>query len=281
MAAIIPVDAMPTLPDGSEFEVEMFARGQDASAIKNVRLIAAGIESKEGEMLVKYEDVEKCWMCYNIVKEMNEIKAENPCCARFSIGGAENFICSNRPVGECEEKLKLLLKKAYNDCKTVQPDATASEPLTCGTDADYKQEADAAAAELEANNPGAAAAEADKLLDDLLADSPSSGVDGVEDLVAKIAAILQSISVSYVVSTTITTEGTTIVMSDGSTTFQRNDGTTIITTTDGYTLTITSETTMITSATSTTTINNDSSMVSIDTATNTISNVSNTGEISV
>lgn len=191
LAAIIPVSAMPVLPDGAEFEVEMFKPGEEASQIKNILLEADGIHAKDGdEPLIKYADVEQCWMCYNLVKEINEIKAENSCCARFSIVGAEQILCSNKPSGECEEKLKMIMKKMFTDCKVVQPSATATDPLTCGTDQDYKNEAEAAAEELEANNPGAAEKEAEKMMEDLLANTPSSGIEDVEALIAKIAEIL-------------------------------------------------------------------------------------------
>lgn len=78
----------------------------------------------------------------------------------------------------------------YEGCKEHNPSATGTEPLTCGTDEDYKNEAAEKAAEIEANNPGAAEAEANKMLDDLLENMPSSGMDDMEALIAKIASIL-------------------------------------------------------------------------------------------
>jgi len=51
----------------------------------------------DGESVLKYSDIEKCWLCYHLVEPVNEIKAESQCCAKFSILGAENILCSNDP----------------------------------------------------------------------------------------------------------------------------------------------------------------------------------------
>jgi len=53
--------------------------------------------------------------------------------------------------------MKEVLKKIFVGCKAVSPGNTTPEPLTCGTDEDYKREADLIAANMAANNPNAAA----------------------------------------------------------------------------------------------------------------------------
>lgn len=97
------------------------------------------LNKKSGDVLVKYAEIDKCWMCYHLVDTIDSIKAENPCCMKFANGGKETEVCSNHPVGECEKPLKLMMKAIYEGCKAAQPSETTGEPLTCGTGADYKK----------------------------------------------------------------------------------------------------------------------------------------------
>jgi len=52
--------------------------------------------------------------------------------------GRETEICSDRPTDVCEGTMKEILKKIYVGCKAANPGNATPEPLTCGTDEDYK-----------------------------------------------------------------------------------------------------------------------------------------------
>lgn len=49
--------------------------------------------------------------------------------------------------------------------------------MTCGTDEEYKEEAEKIAEKLQENSPEATDEEAQKMLEDLLANMPESGAD--------------------------------------------------------------------------------------------------------
>jgi hypothetical protein len=95
LAKVLPPDEMPEPPDGTEYTIEMFQDGDAESKINTVVLEEEVMNSKEGEEVLKYADVDKCFLCYNLVKPINEIKAENPCCMKLALGGRETEICSD------------------------------------------------------------------------------------------------------------------------------------------------------------------------------------------
>jgi hypothetical protein len=80
-------------------------------------LQADTIDARDGSIIMNYESIDKCWLCYNLVKPINEIKAENPCCMMFALEGRETELCSNKPTADCGKPLKDILKKMYNKCK--------------------------------------------------------------------------------------------------------------------------------------------------------------------
>jgi hypothetical protein len=94
----------------------------------------------------------------------------------MAVGGAETFLCSDLPTGECSKPMKKMLHKIYKKCKDVKGSDTPC-PLTCGTDSEYKEESAEIALALDFNNPNALAEMAAKLLADLLAMMPQSGAD--------------------------------------------------------------------------------------------------------
>lgn len=117
-------------------------------------------------------------MCYNLVKPISEIKAENPCCMKFALDGRETIACSDQPTDSCGTPLKAILKKMFESCKSqTDPPTEADEPTTCGTDEDYKKQAEIEAATGEANSPESPAEAMAKLLEDLMAAVPESGAD--------------------------------------------------------------------------------------------------------
>lgn len=116
MAAVIPVSEVPEPPDGAEYIVEHIEEGDPASEIKTVVLDAEMLNENSGDPMLKYADVDKCWLCYNIVKPISEIKSENECCMRFAVAGKTNVICSDKPTSECEGPMKAILAKIYGGC---------------------------------------------------------------------------------------------------------------------------------------------------------------------
>lgn len=88
VAEIIPVSAVPALPDGAEFMAEIYSPG-GVSEIKNIKLEGDKVVAKDGTDILLYSDIDQCWLCYNLVKVIEEIKAENSCCMRFAHKGAE------------------------------------------------------------------------------------------------------------------------------------------------------------------------------------------------
>lgn len=58
---------------------------------------------------------------------------------KFAQKGAETNICSDKPTAECGGPMKEILKKLYTGCMAnTDPKPTTPEPLTCGTDKEYK-----------------------------------------------------------------------------------------------------------------------------------------------
>jgi len=67
VAEVIPVTALPTPEDGSQYTIEFFQPGNAASQIKTVFLNADDITDQAGSTLLEYADVDLCWACYNLV----------------------------------------------------------------------------------------------------------------------------------------------------------------------------------------------------------------------
>lgn len=79
----------------------------------------------------------------------------------------------------------------YDHCMMANsPDLETLEPMTCGTDEEYKEEAESVAKTMSGNNPKASDQEAAKLLEDLLANMPKSGADSSAAALGKISEIM-------------------------------------------------------------------------------------------
>lgn len=176
------------------------------------------INTNDGNELLKYADVDKCWLCYNLVKPVLEIKAENPCCMKFAIDGRESLMCSNEPTESCTVPMKEILNKMHGQCKAQQPNEAAEEPTTCGTDEDYKEQAEIEAATGEANSPESPKEAMAKLLEDLLANMPTNGADQAAAVVGEMAGLLSDLGNLEAISAVMTPEGLLITNADGSTT---------------------------------------------------------------
>jgi len=72
---------------------------------------------------------------------------------KFALEGRETEICSDRPTDVCEAPMKEILNKIYAGCKTSKAGNDTPEPLTCGTDEDYREQAEIVAETLAENNP--------------------------------------------------------------------------------------------------------------------------------
>ena len=88
--------------------------------------------------VLQYGEIDKCWMCYYLVKDREEISSDNECCFRYSVKGEENIICSTETIS-CEAKIKILMKKMHSSCN-AKKNIHSLEPLTCGNETDYKNE---------------------------------------------------------------------------------------------------------------------------------------------
>lgn len=64
---------------------------------------------------------------------------------KFAVDKRENEFCSTDPSVSCEGPMKSALKKIYEECKKLTK-STTTEPLTCATDEEYKEEAQKIAA---------------------------------------------------------------------------------------------------------------------------------------
>jgi hypothetical protein len=222
----------------------------------NVVIGEEAINRKDGEALVKYANIDKCWMCYHLVDTIENIKSENPCCSKFASEGKETELCSNHPVGECEKPLKMLMKAMFDGCVNATQ-STTPQPLTCGNDDDYKK--------LEEPQE-----EAEKLLEEVLDNLPKEPTEDAADVLTFIETTLQHITTLTIIRTETVTNGVMIYYNDGTTTLQRNDGVTIITLTTMITITINiNGTATLVDSTRNVTVNMDSSISSINTATNT------------
>jgi len=203
VSAIVPLSDIDAPADGERMIIEYYEDGDENSEVVTVMLEDTHLETEGGERLFDYEDVNECFLCYNLVKPINQMKSENECCGELAVDGARTIVCSNKPTEECSIPLKQILVKIYEGCQAVHHTDTP-EPLTCGTDEEYKEEAELMQEALDANSPEAAAEEAEDLLEDLLEEMPVSGADEAASMVSTITSIITSLTTLTVISTTMT-----------------------------------------------------------------------------
>jgi len=247
-------------------------------------LNADDITDQGGSVLLEYKDVDLCWACYNLVVPINQIKAENKCCMKFALNGRETEICSDRPTDVCEAPMKEILNKIFLGCKAANPKSSTPEPLTCGTDEDYKEQAAIVDETRNENNPEGTAPEVANALAELGIQLPTAEELAAKatDLIADMAAIMAQLQALVAQNSEMTDLGLFIQNADGSTTLQRNDGATIITLPDGTIITIqTDGATTIAAATAFAMIDTNGVMSVADTASNAMATLNADGSIAM
>jgi len=138
-------------------------------------------------------------MCYHLVEEIEELKAENNCCMKFAVDGAEHEICSNEPTDVCIDTLKQIMSKMYNECMDDQsPTPKTGEPLTCGTDEEYEEAAESH------DNPEVEAALEEAAIEAALDAMPTPGSEAAADLISYVTTIITSITTITIIRTEYT-----------------------------------------------------------------------------
>jgi len=169
--SVLPISEMALIPDGAEFILEHLAAGSEESEIMTVAFNAEELQQVSGSFELPYTSVDQCWLCYHLVKQEIDMKAENECCFKFAVNGLEHIVCSNEPTETCVGPMKQMLRKVYSKCVQLN-ESEAEEPLTCGTDEDYQQEYELFEETSDANSPEAAEEQAEELLEELLDETP-------------------------------------------------------------------------------------------------------------